>query len=48
MATGPAIITAASVEVQPGKVHCSSAQMAAGKSALLKAICGMLKSAPAK
>jgi ABC-type branched-subunit amino acid transport system ATPase component len=40
---GPAILNGASVEVQPGKVHCIIGPNGAGKSTLLKAICGMLK-----
>ena len=40
---GPAILNGASLEVQPGKVHCIIGPNGAGKSTLLKAICGMLK-----
>ncbi|ROU04343.1 ABC transporter ATP-binding protein [Histidinibacterium lentulum] len=40
---GPAILNGASVDVQPGKVHCIIGPNGAGKSTLLKAICGMLK-----
>ena len=40
---GPAILNGASVEVQPGKVHCIIGPNGAGKSTLLKAICGNLR-----
>ncbi|MBV6656635.1 MAG: ABC transporter ATP-binding protein [Devosiaceae bacterium] len=40
---GPAILSGAGVDVQPGKVHCIIGPNGAGKSTLLKAICGMLK-----
>ena len=39
---GPAILNGASIDVQPGKVHCIIGPNGAGKSTLLKAICGML------
>lgn len=39
---GPAILNGASINVQPGKVHCIIGPNGAGKSTLLKAICGML------
>lgn len=40
---GPAILNGASLNVQPGKVHCIIGPNGAGKSTLLKAIVGMLK-----
>ena len=40
---GPAILNGASIDVQPGKVHCIIGPNGAGKSTLLKAICGMLQ-----
>src|SRR5690606_22821766 len=39
---GPAIIDGVHLTVGPGMVHCISCPNGAGKSSLLKAICGML------
>ena len=40
---GPAILNGASLNVEPGKVHCIIGPNGAGKSTLLKAIVGMLR-----